>query len=160
MRRKTPSLIEGAEHWKCSRCGEWLSADRYYADKRTPNDLKAQCRSCHSEGAIRTRDRDKHCDIRRVSMRRARLRDPEKYRRRGREASRKREWTPKREARYQLNLAVKRGDVTRPDKCSECGKRVNVEGHHDDHSRPFDVRWLCPECHGLKHRHTFEKVER
>lgn len=27
------------------------------------------------------------------------------------------------------------------------GSRVKVEAHHDDYSKPLDVRWLCTEHH-------------
>lgn len=30
--------------------------------------------------------------------------------------------------------------------CEICGSSV-VHGHHDDYSKPFEVRWLCPRHH-------------
>jgi hypothetical protein len=35
-----------------------------------------------------------------------------------------------------------------PQPCEVCGA-TKVHAHHDDYSRPLDVRWLCP----LRHRH-------
>jgi len=38
-----------------------------------------------------------------------------------------------------------------PHDCEQCGA-PNAHAHHDDYSRPLDVRWLCRTCHGIEHR--------
>ena len=35
--------------------------------------------------------------------------------------------------------------------CEICGDE-NVHGHHDDYSKPLDVRWLCPVHHREAHK--------
>jgi len=40
--------------------------------------------------------------------------------------------------------------------CEVCGSRESVEGHHEDYSKPLDVRWLCREHH--KALHAFKRV--
>lgn len=35
--------------------------------------------------------------------------------------------------------------------CEACGK-PNAEAHHEDYSRPLDVRWLCRWCHSQEHK--------
>lgn len=45
--------------------------------------------------------------------------------------------------------AIRRGDLVRQN-CEKCGKS-NTHAHHEDYSRPLDVRWLCPECHAEIH---------
>ncbi len=85
-------------------------------------------------------------------MARARARDPEKYRERDRIAAQKRERSPQREARYQLNLAVQRGEIVRPTRCTDCGEIRKLHAHHPDYSRPLFVEWLCTRCHGKRHR--------
>jgi len=62
-------------------------------------------------------------------------------------------WTIQREARYQLNLAVARGEISRPSECSDCGCDGLIHGHHDDYRQPLVVVWLCPLCHATRHRH-------
>lgn len=50
-------------------------------------------------------------------------------------------------ARYAVKRALRRGDLVRPDRCEECGKRRPTEAHHRDYSRPLSVRFLCTPCH-------------
>ena len=54
--------------------------------------------------------------------------------------------------RSTLNHAIRDGLLTRKD-CEVCGRKG--QAHHDDYSRPLDVRWLCfyhhrKEAHGQK----------
>ena len=55
-------------------------------------------------------------------------------------------------ARNELNRAVSRGDIIRPDNCEQCGNQETLQGHHEDYSRPLEAIWLCRECHSIKHR--------
>jgi len=52
----------------------------------------------------------------------------------------------------QVARALKSGRLTKPSGCSKCGAAKHLIGHHDDYSRPFDVRWLCRRCHWRHHR--------
>jgi NAD-dependent dihydropyrimidine dehydrogenase PreA subunit len=152
MQRKLPKLIDGVECWLCPSCMLWVPRNGYYGDKRRWNGIKTQCKKCHTEGNIRTRDKENTRRLRRESMARRRSIDAEKHMERDRENSRKRVWTEKMEARYQLNLAIRRGEIVRPDKCIRCGSERKLHAHHPDYSRPLFVEWLCTICHGKEHR--------
>ncbi len=48
--------------------------------------------------------------------------------------------------------AVRKGTLVRPDHCSRCLIPCHPQAHHDDHSKPLDVMWLCPICHAQRHK--------
>ena len=54
-------------------------------------------------------------------------------------------------ARSSINVAIKLGNLVRPFNCSECHKFCTPDGHHDDYSKPLEVRWLCRQCHVAHH---------
>ena len=58
-----------------------------------------------------------------------------------------------------VEKAVQKGVLVRPTHCSKCGKvprpykdgRGAVQAHHDDYTKPLEVRWLCKSCHHAWH---------
>lgn len=36
--------------------------------------------------------------------------------------------------------------------CEVCNTDINIEAHHDDYSKPFEIRWLCRYHHYEHHR--------
>lgn len=55
-------------------------------------------------------------------------------------------------ARLKVSYALKRKAMIRPDKCSSCHEIKKVEAHHDDYSKPLEVKWFCRTCHADYHR--------
>lgn len=51
-----------------------------------------------------------------------------------------------------VKSAIRNGVLVR-EPCEVCGKE-KVDAHHDDYSKPLDVRWLC-RFHHLKHHRGF-----
>jgi hypothetical protein len=60
-------------------------------------------------------------------------------------------------ANQAIYRAIKRGKMTRPTTCEECGHERRIEAAHKDYSRPLDVRWLCRPCH-VRWDHTEPKL--
>lgn len=138
---------------RCSRCKIEKPDMDFYKDKRRPSGLKSQCKACHCEGSVRTRNKDRHRDARRESMRRARDRMPEIYRERERIAAANRVKDIRVIARQLLNASVRAGHTLKPSVCQHCNETARLTGHHVDYSKPYDVIWLCYPCHGKEHRH-------
>jgi hypothetical protein len=48
--------------------------------------------------------------------------------------------------------AVRTGKLIRPACCELCGADDSkLHGHHDDYSKPLEVRWVCSACHAFIH---------
>jgi hypothetical protein len=47
--------------------------------------------------------------------------------------------------------AIKNGRLIKQNNCSVCESNIKVEAHHDDYTKPLDVRWLCEKCHKIWH---------
>ena len=53
-------------------------------------------------------------------------------------------------ARATANVYQRRGKLA-PAPCERCGSG-DVQKHHEDYTKPLEVRWLCRECHHSLHR--------
>jgi NADH:ubiquinone oxidoreductase subunit len=67
----------------------------------------------------------------------------------------KREWNKKnrhkRNAHLKVKMAIIKGILSRPEACSSCGQEGIIEAHHEDYSKPLEVKWLCKKCHTKEH---------
>lgn len=69
-------------------------------------------------------------------------------------AANTRRWRENHPDRYAAHIAV--GNAVRSGAlvkkpCEKCGS-TQVHAHHDDYSKPLEVRWLCPEHHAEEKR--------
>lgn len=56
----------------------------------------------------------------------------------------------KHKAKSMVKNAVRDGRLKRLP-CEVCGSDERIHGHHDDYSKPLDVRWLCAAHHHQHH---------
>jgi hypothetical protein len=56
------------------------------------------------------------------------------------------------DAHNYVALAIKFGNLVRPETCEKCKKQCKPHAHHHDYTKPLDVIWVCPKCHGEEHR--------
>lgn len=50
--------------------------------------------------------------------------------------------------------AIRDGKLIPIKYCSICKSDKKIEGHHDDYTKPLDVRWLCESCHKEWHKNN------
>jgi hypothetical protein len=87
---------------------------------------------------------------RRERLKMAGLKQPQwKYDWRIAESKRKPE---RKTSRMRVIAAVRSGRLVRPERCEACGIDCYPDAHHEDYSKPLEVRWLCRPCHGLTRR--------
>lgn len=58
---------------------------------------------------------------------------------------------PRALARRVAYNAFRRGELKRLP-CETCGTTKNLHAHHDDYSKPLEVRWLCADHHREHHK--------
>lgn len=62
-----------------------------------------------------------------------------------------RKYPEKKAARIILNAYISMGKIVKPNSCEMCLKKIRVEGHHEDYSKPLEVKWVCKRCHADIH---------
>ncbi len=136
---------------------EWREANverrkTYQAEYRAANHerLAEQKREWYRANAERIREK----------ARRRRREDGDALREINRRVVRRTPRSPEKEhARQIVADAIRRGDI-HPSPCEVCGEQDRrshdgkrlVQAHHDDYSKPLEVRWLCVDCHAFHHR--------
>lgn len=146
------------ERKTCKLCGESKPPTEFYVEKRAQDGLRSRCKACvlTATNAYKKRNPDK---VRELS-RRHRERNPEVAREEKRRWARnnpekrrqlRNEWRAanreKSRAHSAVARALKGGTLKKSSTCEDCGTSGRIEAHHDDYSRPLDVRWLCARCH-------------
>lgn len=147
----------------CKDCGAEKPIMEFYANRKMRDGRGSRCKECTRQ---RNREyREANPDKVRQWSAAKRARDPEKHRencrrwaKKNREKRRemRRQWREENPEKYEAHLAVNNailaGRLTRPKECSHCQKEARVEAHHEDYSKPLNVRWLCSYCHKAAHR--------
>jgi hypothetical protein len=82
------------------------------------------------------------------------IENPEKYYAQKTKARRnyRKNHSEKAKAQSLFNEAVRAGKIIKPDYCWLCDKKCELEAHHFDYSKPYDVIWVCSECHHKVHK--------
>ena len=161
----------------CKKCDEEKSLDEFHKNKNGKDGLNSRCKTCaiaatkawNKANPERNRARVAKWQLENPDKDRARhikwkKENPEKlagYRKNYREANPekvveyykkyKKAKPEKIKARNAVGNAIAAGKLIRPDACSVCLEIKNIEGHHEDYSKPFELIWVCVQCHGNIH---------
>jgi len=56
-------------------------------------------------------------------------------------------------AHIEVQRALRKGELNKPNGCEQCGRHARLDGHHPDaKGAPLKVQWLCRSCHMILHR--------
>lgn len=55
----------------------------------------------------------------------------------------------KQKAQGKVAYAIKKGTLVK-EPCIVCGRK-DSQAHHEDYTKPLQVKWLCPPCHKAVH---------
>lgn len=130
---------------RCFKCGETKAAEEFYRHPMMGDGRLGKCKVCTRRDVQENRERKQGYYL---AYERRRYRD-NPARRRSLAASRKR-YPMRDRARVHLHNAVARGKINKGP-CEVCGA-TRVDGHHEDYSKPLEVRWLCRKHHMEHHR--------
>lgn len=139
----------------CRRCGRLDAVTQYQAEVKR----ELRCHACIAERAARRRAERKadgtawkRDPAQAATYESERSQRPEVKARRAAAMARYSRDPVLRErhqARWQVRRAIAAGKLVRLP-CEVCGIEP-AEGHHDDYSKPLDVRWLCKLHHREHH---------
>lgn len=141
-------IIDGKK--PCSRCKRWLSLLGFYRDSRLSSGYSSRCKQCEYQGHLNYSHQYYRTNRDRILRQCAQYRQtPQGKRFARREDIRQRTLHPEKyQARYIANTAIQSGALKRLP-CECCGAKA--EAHHDDYSKPLEVRWLCRLHHQQHH---------
>lgn len=77
--------------------------------------------------------------------------DPELRKKRREQVSKWSETNAIKRAAHYIVFYERRSGRLAQKPCEVCGK-MKVHAHHDDYSKPLDIKWLCAKHHGERHR--------
>lgn len=132
----------------CFKCGMAKKREDFYRHPKMGDGLLGKCKEC-TKADVR-RNRQERPEARAYDRRRYR----ENLKRRKDTEVRAKNWRKKYPERYAAHTAVNnaiRDGKLKKGMCEVCGSE-NSQGHHDDYSKPLDVRWLCPIHHADVHK--------
>lgn len=128
---------------KCFKCGEEQPLSQFYKHKQMGDGHLNKCKACTK------RDVKEH---REKNIERIRAYDRARGNRQALEYPK--QWREKNPEKYRahtkVNNELRAGNLTKKP-CDVCGSTDRVHAHHDDYSRPLDIRWLCATHHRQHH---------
>ena len=141
--------------YQCKSCERKIGADGFYPSNqsRCKECVKLSVRKNRAEKIdyyrLYDRQRYRNDPVRQEQARKCAASDAGVAARK-RHADRGRS-SPERLARIAVGNAVRDGKITKGEACFFCGCGGKLHAHHHDYSKPLDVFWLCPACHGKLH---------
>ena len=145
----------------CFKCGEVKSLSDFYKHPMMANGHVGKCKECNKSDVRENRVKKidyytKYEKGRAMLPHRIKARNKYIKTESGKEAMKraylkhKNKFPQRYKANYLLTNAVRDNRLIKGP-CEVCGTTERIHGHHDDYSKPLDVRWLCVTHHRQHH---------
>jgi Kayvirus endonuclease len=139
------------EKYKCCRCKSELSKECFYKNNTKARGINSFCKDCerkhNQEKRIKYNDSYKEKDKRYYKKNKDNIKEKRAlYYEKNR---------VKTLAHQAVRKALVNGDLVKPPFCENypfsdvCND--GLVAHHEDYSKPLEVKWLCPTCHMRLH---------
>lgn len=133
---------------QCFKCGEVKHLSDFYKHKMMADGHLNKCKECNKKDVRENRKKniDYYRDYDKSRGNRQGYQYVKEYRKR----------FPKKYRAHQLvKYAINAGNLV-SEPCEQCGRQSDTHAHHDDYSKPLNIRWLCPPCHKQWHMENGE----
>jgi hypothetical protein len=130
----------------CFKCKKTKTLNDFYKHKGMADGYLGKCKDCTKQDTRRHRFENE--SVREYDKKRYKI--PE---RRAHVAMVSKKWRMENPEGYRAHTAI--GNAIRDKKiirmpCEVCGNK-KTHAHHEDYSKPFEVKWLCPLHHHRLH---------
>lgn len=134
---------------ECPKCKHKIYMREWYRrNKERGREIARESRARNLE-KVQARDRNRLNKKERVAAAREYARLHPEIIAQGNKTYRER-YPEKRRAHIAAGNAIRDGRLV-PQPCVMCGEEDKPHAHHDDYSKPLEVRWLCQACHIAYH---------
>ncbi len=151
------------EEKQCFKCSRILPLEHFYVHSKMADGHLGKCKDCTKRDTEERRVKKTATDLEWVEKEVIRHRaKQDKYRkldmawelspeekRVSIQLYRKR-FPEKHKAHNLVHKAIKKGELIRGC-CEVCQSTEDIEAHHEDYSKPLEVRWLCDKHHKERH---------
>ena len=141
----------------CKHCHQQKSKDDFYksSNSKCKECVKSTVRLNREQNIEKIREYDRNRDKQphRVESRKTYIKTEagKQARKKAMDAYHKR-YPMKYAAHVITGNAIRDGKLIQASNCSACNSTEKIQGHHDDYTKPLEVRWLCRSCHLRLHR--------
>ena len=148
-------ISDNITHKICTKCKELKSIDNFAFIKKGRPLRIPMCRSCTKKTNSEYRSSEHGKAVIRRQFKRRYNKHADEYINKATDRYFKKPEAVR--AAAQARYALKKGLIEKK-ACENCSSD-KVEMHHDDYSRPLEIRWLCRSCHMKEHKHLKERIK-
>lgn len=132
----------------CFKCGEIKPLSAFYKHPQMKDGRVNKCKECNKID-VRKNRKDNIEHYRSYDRQRGNRLTKEYF------ADRASNCPAKYRAVRMVAYHKRKGNITQKP-CEVCGSELYIHAHHDDYSKPLDVRWLCAAHHKQWHNENGE----